>query len=215
MGAHGGVDRPARRRLSYANVTATLALFFAMSGGALAAKHYLISSTKQIKPSVLKALKGKAGPAGTPGAAGTAGGQGPQGATGATGPGVETFAYNDVNTSSTLTAYTQMTEIDGMTFYGACQGGSTMSTDFAYSGTGEAIGIEQGNTNVQTEALSSTSPANFQGVNETSGNVLNAESSWTFETSAGQFQLTWDGESNYSNASAPTCHIELSILPLG
>ena len=29
-----------RKRLSYANVTATLALVFAMSGGALAANHY-------------------------------------------------------------------------------------------------------------------------------------------------------------------------------
>jgi hypothetical protein len=29
-----------RRRATYANVTATLALFFAMSGGALAAGHY-------------------------------------------------------------------------------------------------------------------------------------------------------------------------------
>jgi hypothetical protein len=45
-----------RRRLNYANVTATLALFFAMSGGALAAKRYLINSTKQINPKVLKAL---------------------------------------------------------------------------------------------------------------------------------------------------------------
>jgi hypothetical protein len=45
-----------RRRLSYANVVATLALVFAMSGGALAANHYLINSTKQINPKVLKAL---------------------------------------------------------------------------------------------------------------------------------------------------------------
>ena len=35
-----------RRHLNYANVTATLALVFAMSGGALAAKHYLVSSPK-------------------------------------------------------------------------------------------------------------------------------------------------------------------------
>ena len=50
-----------RRRLSYANVTATLALVFAMSGGALAANHYLINSTKQISPKVLKKLTGKPG----------------------------------------------------------------------------------------------------------------------------------------------------------
>ena len=80
--------RRLRVRLSYANVTATLALFFAMSGGALAASHYLITSTKQIKPSVLTALKGRAGatgaagPAGPAGATGTAGATGPAGTTG-------------------------------------------------------------------------------------------------------------------------------------
>jgi hypothetical protein len=47
-------DVPIRRHVTYADVAATLALVFAMSGGALAAKHYLLTSTKQIKPSVLK-----------------------------------------------------------------------------------------------------------------------------------------------------------------
>ena len=55
------------RRLSYTNVTATLALFFAMSGGALAAKHYLLTSTKQISPKVMKALKGNVGKVGNEG----------------------------------------------------------------------------------------------------------------------------------------------------
>ena len=50
-----------RKRLSYANVTATLALVFAMSGGAMAANSYLINSTKQINPKVLKKLTGNAG----------------------------------------------------------------------------------------------------------------------------------------------------------
>jgi len=81
-----------RRRLTYTNVGVTLALFFSMSGGALAAGHYLITSTKQIKPSVLSALKGKAGPAGATGSAGVAGNagapglQGPVGIKGETGP---------------------------------------------------------------------------------------------------------------------------------
>jgi hypothetical protein len=68
-----------RRRLSYANVVATLALVFAMSGGALAANHYLINSTKQINPKVLKKLKGAAGKAGLPGASGLAGAPGSAG----------------------------------------------------------------------------------------------------------------------------------------
>jgi hypothetical protein len=70
-----------RRHLNYANVVATLALVFAMSGGALAASHYLITKTSQIKPSVLKKLKapGATGPAGVAGAQGVAGNEGKQG----------------------------------------------------------------------------------------------------------------------------------------
>ncbi len=70
-----------RVRLTFANITATMALIFAMSGSALAASHYLITSLGQIKPTVQKQLKGKTGPAGPSGA------QGAQGAAGATGPG--------------------------------------------------------------------------------------------------------------------------------
>jgi hypothetical protein len=80
------------KRLNYANVTATLALFFAMTGGALAAKHYLINSTKQINPKVLRALKGNEGPkgaTGTPGAPGKEGPQGKEGPPGKTGAGGE------------------------------------------------------------------------------------------------------------------------------
>jgi hypothetical protein len=74
-----------RRRFSYANVAATLALVLSMSGGALAAKHYLINSTKQINPKVLKTLKGKRGAAGLKGLQGPIGTTGATGATGATG----------------------------------------------------------------------------------------------------------------------------------
>lgn len=46
-----------RKHLSYANVIATFALLFAMSGGALAAQHYLLNSVKQINPRVLSQLR--------------------------------------------------------------------------------------------------------------------------------------------------------------
>ena len=92
--AKTGNSRPGRpRKFTYANVISTVALFMAVAGGsAYAASHYLITNTKQIKPSVLASLKGNegpAGPAGAPGGAGpvgTAGTAGPAGAAGAPGP---------------------------------------------------------------------------------------------------------------------------------
>jgi len=81
-----------RRHLSYANVVATMALVFAMGGSAVAAKHYLINSTSQIKPSVLKKLKGSAGKTGATGSAGPAGAAGSAGAKGETGTKGETGA---------------------------------------------------------------------------------------------------------------------------
>ncbi len=77
-----------RTHVSSTTVIASLALVFAMTGGAYAAKKYLITSTKQISPSVLKSLQGKVGPAGAVGAAGAQGApgaQGPQGPAGANG----------------------------------------------------------------------------------------------------------------------------------
>jgi hypothetical protein len=74
-----------RRRLTYANVAATLALVLAMSGGALAAGHYLINSTKQINPKVLKKLRGSRGPTGATGQRGATGAGGPAGKEGTSG----------------------------------------------------------------------------------------------------------------------------------
>jgi hypothetical protein len=69
------------RRISPALVVSVVALVCALTGTAVASK-YLITSTKQIKPSVRKALKGSAGsrgPAGQTGATGAQGMPGPPG----------------------------------------------------------------------------------------------------------------------------------------
>jgi hypothetical protein len=74
-----------RLPLTPATAIAALALVFAMTGGAYAAGKYVITSTKQISPKVLKSLQGKAGAKGATGATGAAGLAGAPGA-GTTGP---------------------------------------------------------------------------------------------------------------------------------
>jgi hypothetical protein len=74
-----------RPRPHYANVAATLALLLAMGGGALAATHYLITSTSQISPRVLSQLRGRRGPGGPVGRTGKTGRTGRTGKSGAPG----------------------------------------------------------------------------------------------------------------------------------
>jgi hypothetical protein len=73
------------KRPSPATAIALVALFFSLGGVGLAASHYLITSTSQIKPSVLKDLRGAQGLAGPQGLQGLQGLQGPAGAAGAAG----------------------------------------------------------------------------------------------------------------------------------
>ena len=63
-------------------VGAVVVALFVAAGGAAAAGHFVITSTSQIKPSVIQALRGKQGLRGPTGAPGTTGAPGPQGAQG-------------------------------------------------------------------------------------------------------------------------------------
>jgi hypothetical protein len=77
------------QHLSYANVAATLALVFAMSGGAIAATGGFTAASSSIKAcvgsnGVLKVLKGKKCKSGQKAVSWSQ--QGPAGAKGATGP---------------------------------------------------------------------------------------------------------------------------------
>jgi collagen type II alpha len=67
-------------------VVASLALFVSLTGTSIAASHYLITSTKQIKPSVRAALRGARGKTGAQGPQGAQGSQGIRGPEGVQGP---------------------------------------------------------------------------------------------------------------------------------
>lgn len=94
-----------RTHLSYANIVATLALVFAMSGTAVAAKHYLLNSTKQINPSVLKKLRAAAGGQGATGPSGSRGEKGEKGSRGERGLKGERGLMGEVGPAGSAHAY--------------------------------------------------------------------------------------------------------------
>jgi hypothetical protein len=128
-----------RTRFGIPGAIATVALVFAMTGGAFAAK-YLITSTKQISPSVLKKLKGAAGPAGAPGAPGAQGPAGPAGAAGKNGTNGEAGAKGATGATGVTGATGK--EGDPWTKLGTLPKGKTETGGFAVSGTSaDELGI--------------------------------------------------------------------------
>lgn len=159
-----------RRHLNYANVVATLALVFAMSGGALAAKHYLINSTKQINPKVLKKLKGNAGKTGATGPGGVAGALGKEGAQGKEGPpghDGQAIAYALMDKSGTL------------------KDAHNFSTSYTQPATGVYCLTATGGVNSTKNPVALVTPEWIG----SSGNELFAYTAGTFECSPGQYAV--------------------------
>jgi hypothetical protein len=109
-------------------LVAVLALFIAMGGSAVAAHHYLVSSTKQISPTVLKKLKGKTGATGAKGANGTPGAPGAPGVAG----------KNGANLTAETTLPSGQSESGGFSAGGGYDSGKKgeEKEDFGYIGTG-------------------------------------------------------------------------------
>jgi Collagen triple helix repeat (20 copies) len=119
------------KRPNPATAIALIALFFSLGGVSLAAARYVITSTAQIKPSVLKELRGKRGPAGpagpagvdgVPGAKGSMGAQGIQGDQGPQGvagtPAAQPpFAEVDANGQFTANGVTNVTHVASSGIY--------------------------------------------------------------------------------------------------
>ncbi len=131
-------------------VVALVALFVALGGTAVAANHYLITSTSQIKPSVLKTLKGaqgapgasgKAGPSGAPGASGSPGPGGPGGSTGpggATGPAGPTGPAGVKGLTGSGGTLSALTEVEGPKVEGEEEEEIFVAVSEAKCGAGES-----------------------------------------------------------------------------
>jgi hypothetical protein len=112
-----------RARLTYANVTATLALFIALGGSSYAALKLPPNSvgSEQVKPGSLRVSDFKAsersrlrGPRGKVGPRGPAGPKGATGNRGATGPRGSTGARGAAGTAGTVRAYATVTATTGV-----------------------------------------------------------------------------------------------------
>lgn len=135
-------------------LVAIVALVFAMSGGAFAAK-YLITSTKQIKPSVLKSLKGKEGPQGLAGTNGTNGANGKDGAPGTPGKDGSSSIANTEFPGAEGTCTEGGTKLVGTSTTYACNGKkgtngkSVVSSEF--SGAHAGCSEERGGSEFEVE----------------------------------------------------------------
>ena len=105
------MDRNHRRiSLRLTQAALVIAVLFALTGGAVAAGHYLITSTKQISPRVLKSLRGARGARGArglPGPRGVAGAAGAAGTNGVNG----TNGINGTNGQGPAIAVTNLTGV--------------------------------------------------------------------------------------------------------
>jgi hypothetical protein len=95
------------RHPSPALIVASIAMILAVTGSAVAAGHFIITSTSQISPKVLRSLKGERGPRGYRGASGARGITGPPGPKGDTG-----------NTGESVTTVTTETAPPTPQYYG-------------------------------------------------------------------------------------------------
>ncbi len=170
---------PPHRR-SFAKVaTLTLLVLVVGAGAAYAGKklhHYLLSSTSQIKPSVLAQLHGSNGANGTNGTNGTTGNTGPTGGVGPQGPGAEIL-------SAKVSAFSVSSPVGSIPIELSCNGNGANTDPSAQLLTTETGGLngvtESGggyyNTSLALANGGTASPTFYTGsYNGSPGTALNA-----------------------------------------
>src|SRR4051794_19193203 len=137
---------------SPATLLALAALVAATTGSAIAAKHYLITSTKQIKPSVLKQLKGKRGARGKTGPIGPAGAAGAAGAPGANGQNGANGAPGANGATSVVVHRQDFSVVQSLSL------GVTASCDTGEKATGGGVSWTSGLSSSTSQAVQETYP---------------------------------------------------------
>lgn len=133
-----------RHRISPATLIASVALFVSLGGTGWAASRYLITSTSQIKPTVLHKLKGRRGPLGHTGQRGPQGvpGVGPQGVQGPPGPQGNPVVWDQASFQSSLTA--NLTAADPSTALTArCSSDDWQVITGGYEGSNEIVTTDE------------------------------------------------------------------------
>jgi hypothetical protein len=132
------------KRPSVPVIISTAALFFSLAGAGLAASRYLITSTSQIKPSVLAKIESTAnGSHGAPGPRGTQGPRGYDGATGIQGlPGLT--GATGPSAISTVEGWQVVGDLGEPLFYpssqaGSCAGALTCFTNSNVAPVGDGV----------------------------------------------------------------------------
>lgn len=216
MNHERGTPGRSHRPLSYANVVSTLALVLVLGGGsAYAARHYVISSTKQIKPSVIAQLRGRSGRSGATGASGTGATQGTSGGSPSTVTSWKTTVAT-AGSSPSSPAIVKLATVGPFTVTGECfsdgsgntEAGTYVQTSqsgaaLESGGNGETVPLDvsDGAVEVDDTYASGTTAGNSEDFEGADGG------SWAAESADGSVTLQGLGAQGVwmQGASGPAC----------
>lgn len=160
------------RRASPALVVSILAAVLVVGGTAYASQRYLITSTRQIAPKVLRSLRGRTGPRGRRGFRGFAGPPGATGPTGPQGPGAVSLFFSGPYSEGAPTI-TKTFVVDGYTYTNRCGLNSMGPTD-SVTVTGPSFDVFWVSETMENDASNLGSPSYAEQTQTTSVTLADA-----------------------------------------